>query len=432
MARYQLQLNLQGANAALQMLGNIGHSMRAAAQTANTASHALMSARMGFGGGGGAAGGGGGGSGASGGGASSWRMGSGGVPSGGGVGQSPLAAFGPKGLVIEGALRVATFQLKAFADATRIAANELAGFKDTQTISGGTSTETAILKAMGLTDPAGTARRLRENITAGGFARMAASQLGVGPIVPRELGATNELEPLLKLLEALSKLSDQELLLRARQLGDEGLIKSAMLYRRHADTMTADADAMKKVLGNDAFQKIGLDLEFQFNRIIESFNLLVTAASKPFLEEIVNGMGMLADAMRDAAIWIEKHPKTWKAIADAIIFVTAPVIQLVGALAKLVSIIGLVMDTLSYPAKAAENSAKAQDILSGSVAGASAQIGALLANTQALKQNTVALKPGVFGAGQRAQGAFPAAVKGDLLRRAVEGNALRMGAYALY
>jgi hypothetical protein len=61
------------------------------------------------------------------------------------------------------------------------------------------------------------------------------------------------------------------------------------------------------------------------------------------------------------------------------------------------------------------------------------QADALQQNTSALNQNTVAIgnMRAIFGGGERARGAFPAGLRGEMLRRQMESDAIKLGAFKL-
>jgi len=65
--------------------------------------------------------------------------------------------------------------------------------------------------------------------------------------------------------------------------------------------------------------------------------------------------------------------------------------------------------------------------------GIKSQADALQQNTSAISQNTVAIGNlrAIFGGGERARGAFPAGLRGEFLRKQMESDAIKLGAFKL-
>ena len=305
-----------------------------------------------------------------------------------------MSRLGPVAIVI-GAAAIA---IAVLTNKVKDAAAAMSALKDAATVSGGNTGNISFLTQLGI--PAGQisgmAASLRGGIVGGGFPRLAASQLGIGPILPRELGGPNEAEILERVVKGLASIDNAERrLITARRLGVEGILGEVESYRRYKDQLEAGAEINRRIMDPETLQ-LGKDLTFQFGQLTKNLGLLGQTLSKPFLKGFVSFIETAAKFVGGLALMFDN---LFKGIDTAI-----------GGIVK-----GL---------GGTWNSA-----YSG---GANPILDPLIDPLKAIAWNTAPLRTGTIGGGPRAAGALPAAVKGYLLDNATQGNAMRLGAYALF
>jgi hypothetical protein len=272
---------------------------------------------------------------------------------------------GGAGLAIQAVAAVAALRL--LTDVVRQTTAVVKQFADQRLFGGGTTSQTAqasaLLGGIGVNDPAAMAARLRERISGGGLARQAASQLGVGNVLPRGFGSTNDVQILVQLAEGLRRTNDLE---RARllsiQLQEPELLRLTQMSEAQFQTSKKLAEQQAQVFTPEA-QRRAEQFAITMNQLSQKFDL---------------AKGRVGDFL----------------------------LRLFG---------GAVGVDVNGPQRGG-----AKDAISR--------------NTQAVEQNTIALQSmgrQMFGGGARARGALPAGLRGEVLRHAMEGEALKLGAFRL-
>lgn len=207
----------------------------------------------------------------------------------------------------------------------------------------------------------GVAASIRDAIAAGGFARSAASQLGVGNVLPRGLGGPSDVEIFLKAADGIRRIaSEQEAYNVALKLGAPELLRFRLLGQQQIDNIRKLGDEMKKTFSPEAQARLA---RFQADFDVAQQRILI-------------GLFKLFD------------------------------------------------DLILKPRYGQDNELhQALGRLEGS----------MNANTAAVQSNTVAIgqAQAQFGGGSRAAGAFPAGLRGEILRRQMEGEKIKLGGIPL-
>lgn len=223
------------------------------------------------------------------------------------------------------------------------------------------SQASALLSALGVAGGrhGALAAGIRDAISAGGQARSAASQLGVGNVLPRGLGGPSDVDVLLQAAEGIRRItSEQEAYNVAIRLGAPELLRFRLLGDQQIRQIRRMSEEMQRVFGPEAQARLA-----RFEAARELFFLRVQLELFKVFDRFLSKFVDTSD--------------------------------LQGALKGL------------------------QDSMN--------------ANTNAVQSNTVAISQNrqVFGGGDRARGAFPAGLRGELLRRQMEGERIKLGAFAL-
>lgn len=141
---------------------------------------------------------------------------SGGISGGGGFAR--LGGRAGAAAAALGALTVAATRAVRAMEGVAAVGRDIA---DVRLLGGGTAAQTAavttILAGIGISASEVTtlAARLRQNIAGGGLARQAASELGIGAVLPRGFGSTNDVQILNDVIDAIMRIGDEE---KVRQL----------------------------------------------------------------------------------------------------------------------------------------------------------------------------------------------------------------------
>jgi len=278
---------------------------------------------------------------------------------GGGVSVGTMATgFGRLGTAITVAVAAFTLLKRTF-DAGR---DTLQALADLRLFGGGSTGQSAqaatLFAAVGnsATQVADIAATLRTNIAAGGFARGAASQLGVGTVLPRGLGSTNDVQILLQVAAALRRVTSEE---EARRLAIRLGLPDLLRFR----TLTEEQFAATRRIADFQQQVLGAGAEGRIQQFTADLNNLLSVVKL--------GPAVFTD---------------------------------------------FVLRLLGYKGQAGGGPGNA-----------------IQQNTSALQQNTVAIGQmrAIFGGGERARGAVPAGLRGELLRKAMESDAIKLGAFSL-
>jgi hypothetical protein len=302
-----------------------------------------------------------------------------------------------EGATVLSVIALAATALRGFVGAIHAAAEALSEFGHARERLGGTTGETALLKALGgvagVSDIAGAGRRLHES-TLSGMGTAAAAQLGL-PIRPLEIGsATDEAQLLIKALEGLSRVYKSDpAAARAliRNLHMEEWIDVIRLWDEVGERMKRNAEATA-----GAFSETNTDNATRFKAAMNEVGLawqnLTTMLSAYFIPKITEMMHILS--------LIIQHPFAFAATSAAF-----------GPLAAI---------HMLEAKELAERSAKAQH-----------------ENIRALNQNTETVRDlanGLFGGGRRARTAIPGGFgpgAGAYLSEVLHSHAVRLGAYSV-
>ena len=271
------------------------------------------------------------------------------------------------------AMVAATAAVAAFTAAIR-SASQLAGSIGNARLFGqagpGQAGFSAALSRVFGIDALGIGKALHEAIAAGGFARGAASQIGIGQVLPRGLGGPGDIEIFLRAVEGLRRISDvTERYNTAVRLGAEELLPLTQATERQFQTL--------RRLGKELETAYSPQRQLEIARIQIDFQISSLAFWTRVLK-IVNGLGDMAD-------WL-----------------------------------GAKINRIRHP-------------FGGDTTLQDAAARATQANTQAIEGLSVAIGQArqMFGGGSRAQGAFPAGLRGEILRRQFQADAIRLGAFSL-
>jgi hypothetical protein len=240
-------------------------------------------------------------------------------------------------------------------------------FSDVQFAAGGTAQATARAASLGTGiglstgQTGGLAASIRDAIAAGGMARGAASQLGVGGVLPRGFGGPSDVEIFAQVADSIRNItSEQEAYNLALRLGAPELLRFRLLGEQQIKNIRTLGEEMKRTFSPEAQARIArfqADLEVLQQR---AWLMLFRLFDELILQPIYGTNNELHSALSR---------------------------------------------------------------LSGSMD----------ANTGALNQNTVAINQSrsIYGGGARARGAFPAGLRGELLQKQMQGEAIKLGAFAL-
>lgn len=327
-----------------------------------------------------------------------------------------LAGAGVQGLAAVAGTAAAA--LAAFAAGLKVATDSLQAHGAARTLSGGTGAQVAFLQALGI--PAGEIASLgaglRERLSSDPQAMAAGARMGLRAM-PRPYGSTNEAGLVVRFIEEMRTItSAEERLRRARALQMEAMLPLINISDQTVRALKADAAAREAIATPEAL-RAATELGVAFSRLRFSFESVLQALSGPAMKDVAAFVGVLADELRFFAQQLAS-------------------VQGQQLLRSLTNDIGAFMVTVA-------RSAEALGILR---AGTTDQLlnafqhqrkmldqrdAALGANTRAVVDNTAALKAGMYGGGERAQGAIPGRLRGYGFQRALEANALRMGAFRL-
>lgn len=205
----------------------------------------------------------------------------------------------------------------------------------------------------------GLAAQIRDAIAQGGLARSAASQLGVGNVLPRGFGGPSDVDVFLKAAEGIRRItSEQEAYNLAIRLGAPELLRFRLLGEAQIKNIRSLGDEIKRTFSPEAQARIA---RFQADFEIAQQRVLL-------------GLFRIFD------------------------------------------------EFILKPRYGQDNELhQALQRLSGS----------LNSNTTATQNNTVAIGQmrQFFGGGSNARGAFPAGLRGELLRKQIHADAIRLGAF---
>lgn len=140
------------------------------------------------------------------------------------------------------------------------AAERMREFGAAQLATGGSAKQVALLEviaqATGLGNAAGIAAQLRQNIAAGGLARSAASQAGIGTVLPAGFGPANEADIFLKAAQQVRQAqSDLEAVNIADMYGVRELVQVRQLSEQAWASVRRMAEAEAALRGPEAIAR---------------------------------------------------------------------------------------------------------------------------------------------------------------------------------
>lgn len=314
-------------------------------------------------------------------------------------------------------VKVATEGVQLFAQTLAAAVESLHASSTARQLTGGTPGGMAGLQALGIPAEAiaGLAGGLRNNLAAGGIAAAEGHRQGLGVVLPRGLQQIDELALLQKAIEsvAFSSSNAADRLSAAQRLGIEALIPSIELYRRHAATIKADAAVRGQVVNKEAMKDAD-DLTFAIGRLKGMFDLLKISFSAPFLKDLTAAIMTFGDILRGSTGEVQTFGKAIDGMLQGLG-------RVILAFVKWEEAAGM------QPKGAADWLQKQFDVNRKAL-----DSSALDRHTAAMNAHAAALEAGLHGGGDRARNAVPAGWQGWYLNRAMVGNAIRLGAAALF
>ena len=316
------------------------------------------------------------------------------------------AIFGGGGGAAAGALGAAAAPLAAVAAAAVIAGTafsaltavvmaasaELNDMNRAMTPSGGGALDVARLTAIGVSsgEVAAAASSLRERLSSDPWAMAAASTIGVGPRLGKNLGAQNQAKDLMRVLDGLRKVTDAEEQLRlARMMGVEGMLELAKVSGFGWEAMKKDAQLREKIADPKYLQQ-ARDFEAVWKRVGYNLDTAKMAIGKQLLPYGAALGHILGNLSQDIAEKIEKGD--WK-----------------GILSEL---------GLWGGAEARDNARVDRD-------------GTLRENNERLAALPRAIEKGMAGGGPRARSAIPAGWTGPMLEQVADKEALLRGYFRI-
>lgn len=305
----------------------------------------------------------------------------------------PRGAGGPLMLAAVGAAGA----IKFLGDAAMGAAKHFTAIEHTVRSTGGTTAQVGTLMGAGLgaAQVAGLAEALRAKISGDSFGMMAGMRLGVGPQLPGPFGSTNQAGDLVKVIEGFRKLGRAEQTRIARMLGEVGdaLIGMAAISATTFEEITMHG-RMRAALITPQQTQSAADFNAKLKDMQANFGAAkdqIGSLFLPALNQLMDSLGKWALGM---AIWTKENQN-------------------------------LMIDLLALPFGLAGQAAKPW--VKGALQDAQAK--ATADNTRAVLDNTMAIRAGIFGGGGRARSLFPSSLRGEILKRAIEGDSLRLGAF---
>jgi hypothetical protein len=197
------------------------------------------------------------------------------------------------------AIGAAVTGLHVFAQEVGAAAGAAIRFGQAQTLSGGTAQEVSRLTSMGLDSSqiAPAAARLHERLSSDPFAMAAGMRLGIGPQLPRPFGGVDEAGTLVRVVDALRGVTDQEERLQlARMLGAEELLKFTQISSRVWAAMKRDAETTRGVFDERTVQN-ARDLEAEITRYDNALQNFRGSLVKGALPGVVQDIDDFANAL---------------------------------------------------------------------------------------------------------------------------------------
>lgn len=207
----------------------------------------------------------------------------------GGAGGSVFAGIGRLGTTVV----ALTAAMSALTAVVQRAAEAGRAFTDVRLAGGSSTAVTAQGVALGAglglstTQTGSFAAQIRDAIAAGGFARSAASQLGVGQVLPRGLGGPNDLDVMLQLANGIRRItSEQEAYNTAIKLGAPELLRFRLLGEQQIQGIRNLGEEMRRTFSPEAQMRLArFQTEVQLLQarfVLDLFRLLDNVL-KPFL-----------------------------------------------------------------------------------------------------------------------------------------------------
>lgn len=217
--------------------------------------------------------------------------------------------LGAAGLTVEG-LKMLGEIARTAAQALGEAAGAAHGFGTARMLSGGTTDQIASLRSFGLSGEQinGLSSQFRNRLATDPLAMAAAGQLGVSPQLSRAFGTQNEAQFLVRAVEGLRGIRDEEERLRvARLTGLEDLLDVAKVSEKVFQGMKRDAVAAASVF-DERTQQQARDLSAELTRVNNGLeNLKVSVFSRLF-QPVADGANDFADGLNKAAQGIKNNP----------------------------------------------------------------------------------------------------------------------------
>lgn len=349
------------------------------------------------------------------------------------LGTMAARVAGPLALVATAAT-VGVVALKALADATIMAAENLAGIGSAANHSGGSSQDVSRLMGLGLSKDQipSVAAGFRNKIAEDPFARSTAAGWGISAL-PRELRGVNEAALLQKGIEGLRAeykanvpiMGEQraalEQLRKAQVTGLESVLDLARVSDRVWGEMKKDGEVLAKV-ADPASVKSAAELGVELKRQRALFEGLNTTISKPFIRDATNALAGFNQGLRDLIEstdglqkWADKsvvpgadpdkNQTPWKLARDT----------------GINAVFGAAGPAIVKWLNDQEKKNKATD--------PAAQATRDLADT--MRETNRIMSSGVHGGGPGARSAIPRELHGQMLDAAIAGNTIRTGGFRL-
>lgn len=342
--------------------------------------------------------------------------------SGGGLQLMPLvgrvlAVLGPVGAGLAAAGGAALAAGKSLFDMAKAAADAGTALNSIHLTSGGTAGESAQLstygKALGI-DLGAMSREFADTISKGGAGTVFAGNAGITDF--GTFDTTNKANKLLKWLEHLQKLPEEEAIREARATHTEGLLPARQLSAQTNQNLLVNDPALKSRILDPQFQKDALEFQVAMSRTGEAFGNLLNSAIKPFVPAITKFFDGLTDTLNRLASSINDNGNRIKGTLEMIGGILEVIYGDPATGARDIKDAWKDLHTDPNKKKSDDKQTSAQD-----------------RHTAAMEAHTLALKNGIFGGGERIRGAVPNKWTG-MGRRGAQvwvNESSRLGAFAL-
>lgn len=273
------------------------------------------------------------------------------------------------------AVTAATTAIRAMADITNQANENLKAFSGAMMTGGGSAAQTAIGRALG--DTTGQmAREFSRNISSDPFAAGSAARAGIFDPGGDLFGDTNKTKNLIKWMDALRKMPEDQAIREARRTGTEALLKNLYLSNKTYDALTRTAAIQEQIYSK---QRIRAAAEFsaQIERVQMNMESLTNVVGSFLMKSATPFLKFVAD-MSDHAVKFADSPAGRAGLAGGFAASNPALFAILKIFEKL------------FPTNDKKSGESAQS-----------------ANTDALKKLTAAIQSGIYGGGERARGAVP-------------------------